>query len=156
SVTRCVEALAAAVRARGKPITAAVFPTPALARTLVRQAWEEWPVDAVFPMLYHGFYQEEVPWIGACVREARAAGAGLGALPASDGAAPPDALFAGLYLPDLEPAELARAVAVAREAGAGGVSVFEMGGLTDEHLTALAGALGAVPAGASASEPARR
>jgi len=129
SVTGCVEVLAAAARARGKPITAAVFPTPALARKLVRQAWDEWPVDAVFPMLYHRFYEEDIPWIGRCVEEGRAA-------------ARPGTLYAGLYLPDLDPAGLARAVAVARNAGAGGVSMFEMGGLSDEHLAALVEALG--------------
>ena len=120
--------LAEAVHDRGKPITAAVFPTPALARQLVRQAWEEWPVDQVFPMLYHTFYEEDLAWIGASVEE------GVAAL---DGTL----LNAGLYLPDLDPSAMAEAVDIAREAGAAGVSFFEMGGLTDEHLAALAARL---------------
>ncbi len=127
SVTTLVRELAATVHAAGKRISAAVFPTPALARTLVRQAWDEWPLDAVFPMLYHGFYKEDIAWIGACAAEGRRA------LPAST------PLFAGVYLPDLTPAELARARRVATEAGAAGVSVFELQGLTDAHLAALAG-----------------
>ena len=46
-------------------------------------------------------------------------------------------LYAGLYLPALDPAELATAVAAARDAGAAGFSLFEMSGLTDGHLASL-------------------
>lgn len=140
SVTGLVVEVAAAVRARGKPITAAVFPTPSIARRLVRQAWDEWPLDAVFPMLYHGFYLEDIEWIGEGIRESRLAGVGPGT-GQRPGTPPPDRLNAGLYLPDLGPEDLAEAVVVAREAGAGGVSFFEMDGLTDEHLSALRGVL---------------
>ena len=128
SVTGAVRHLASSVRAEGKPITAAVFPTPTLARRLVRQAWDEWPLDRVFPMLYHRFYLEGIDWIGASASEGVEA---LGSTP----------LNAGLYLPDLTPEELAQAVRVARDAGASGVSLFEMNGLTDEHLSALRGVL---------------
>ncbi len=114
--------LADAVHAHGKRITAAVFPTPTLARKLVRQAWEQWPLDAFFPMLYHGFYNEDLAWVG------RATGEGVAALP------PAIPLYSGLYLPSLPPEELARAVSIARLAGAAGVSLFEMGGLTEQHL----------------------
>lgn len=125
AVTQLVSGLARTVHARGKAISAAVFPTPTIARTLVRQAWEKWPLDIVFPMLYHSFYREGVEWIG------RGAAEGVAALPASV------PLIAGLYLPDLPPADLARAVQVARDGGAAGVSMFEMGGLSDAHLEAL-------------------
>jgi uncharacterized lipoprotein YddW (UPF0748 family) len=124
-VTGLVRQIAAAGRAAGKPVTAAVFPTPTIARRLVRQAWDEWGLDAVFPMAYHGFYNEPVPWIGEAVRE------GVAALP---GTTP---LYAGLYLPDLTPGDLGTAVGVAMAAGAAGVSVFEMDGLSDQHLDAL-------------------
>jgi len=125
AVTQLVSGLARTVHARGKAISAAVFPTPMIARTLVRQAWDKWPLDVVFPMLYHSFYREEVAWIG------RGAAEGVAALPASV------PLVAGLYLPDLSPADLARAVQVARDGGAAGVAMFEMGGLSDAHLAAL-------------------
>jgi len=131
SVTEAVRGLADTVHARGKPITAAVFPTPDIARTLVRQSWDEWPLDRFFPMLYNGFYLEDIPWIGRGVRE------GVAALAGSD-----RSLNAGLYLPDLTPGELAEAVRTAREAGAAGVSFFESEGLSDEHLAALRGVLG--------------
>ncbi len=129
SVTDLVKGLARRAHARGKAISAAVFPTPMIARTLVRQAWDTWPLDVVFPMLYHSFYEEEIPWIGRGVAQ------GVAALPASE------PLYAGLYLPSLDPRELAAAVRTARDNGAAGVSCFDSGGLTDQHLTALRGAL---------------
>ena len=125
SVTEVVAMLANAVHAHRKPISAAVFPTPTIARRLVRQAWDEWTVDAVFPMLYHRFYEQDVPWIGSAAAE------GVRALP------PGRALYAGLYVPDLPPPDLARAVTEARDAGARGVSFFALGGLTDAHLAAV-------------------
>ena len=107
-----------------KPITAAVFPTPSIARQLVRQAWDEWPVDAVFPMLYHSFYEEGLQWIGRGIVE------GLEAISARPSAASsPRRLLAGLYLPSLTAADRIQAAEIAREAGAQGVSFFEMGGL---------------------------
>jgi uncharacterized lipoprotein YddW (UPF0748 family) len=129
SVTRLVREVADAVHAHDTLLSAAVFPTPTLARRLVRQAWDEWPVDMVFPMLYHSFYEEEIAWVGSCVGE------GVAALAASTVAG--DVLNAGLYLPALDPSGLADAVAVARDAGASGVSFFQMEGLTDAHLAAL-------------------
>jgi uncharacterized lipoprotein YddW (UPF0748 family) len=138
SVTGLVEALAATVHEApassfgsdlnpaggGKAITAAVFPTPTIARSLVRQAWDEWPLDAVFPMLYHSFYEEKVEWIGRGVAE------GLRAMAArTPGSPSPTSLFAGLYLPALSTEERAEAAEVARRAGAQGVSFFEMAGL---------------------------
>ena len=76
-------------------------------------------------MLYHRFYLESIEWIGAAAREGVAA---LG------GKFP---LHAGLYLPDLSPDDLAQAIRQARVAGAAGVALFEMGGLTPEHLARL-------------------
>ena len=60
AITELVTLLGHAAHAHGKKITAAVFATPSLARQLVRQAWDKWPVDAVFPMLYHNFYQPPI------------------------------------------------------------------------------------------------
>ena len=111
SITGAVEGLAAAAREHGTPITAAVFPSPSIARRLVRHDWDRWPLDRFCPMLYQGFYLEDVPWIGDGVRE------GVAALAATDrdvrgGVATP--LNAGFYLPSLDPVALAEAVATAR------------------------------------------
>jgi len=116
--------------APGKPISAAVFPTPTIARRLVRQAWDEWPVDAVFPMLYHSFYEEGLEWIGIGVAD------GLRNLENPSNSPEDDPsrqtarhLFAGLYLPALSPDERLDATNIARKAGAHGVSFFEMGSI---------------------------
>ncbi len=125
SVTELVGLLANTVRSNGRSITAAVFPTPTVARQLVRQAWEEWDVDAVFPMIYHGFYEEPVSWIESATRE------GVEAL---GGRIP---LYSGLYLPQLSPEELGEAVMYAQRGGATGVSLFELGRLSREHAARL-------------------
>lgn len=125
SVTGLVRDLVDAVHSAGKPASAAVFPTPVIARRLVRQAWDEWPLDAVYPMLYHSFYNETVAWIGQGVHEGR------GILPRER------LLYAGLYLPDLPPAALGSAVENALAAGAAGVSLFELDGATAEHLARM-------------------
>ena len=128
-LTDLVRLLVDTVHVRGKRISAAVFPTPGLARKLVRQAWEQWPLDAVFPMIYHDFYQEDLPWIGAATAE------GVAALPARV------PLYGGLYLPSLSPEDLAAAVRLAYRAGARGVSLFELGRFSDEHLARFREAL---------------
>ncbi len=116
AVTKLVHRVAEVVRQKGRKITAAVFPTPAIARKLVRQDWARWNLDAVLPMVYASFYNEKVPWIESAVKE------GVAALP------PERPLYAGLYLPDLQTREdFDLAVQGALAGGAKGVSLF--GGL---------------------------
>lgn len=115
-VTRIVNRIAAAVKPLGKQLTAAVFPTPSIARRLVRQDWTRWDLDAVLPMTYHGFYEKPVGWIEEAVREGVAGLAGK------------RPLYPGLYLSMLqEEADYERAVAAARAGGASGIALF--GGL---------------------------
>jgi uncharacterized lipoprotein YddW (UPF0748 family) len=116
SVTRLVNRLVEVAHGKGKRITAAVFPSPTIARTLVRQDWPNWKLDAVLPMTYHSFYNAAVDWIEPTVRE------GVAALPTNR------PLYAGLYLPDIKTEdEFDRAVRFARAGGAKGVALF--GGL---------------------------
>lgn len=126
TITRVVGEIATEARAASKRVTAAVFPTPAIAKRLVRQEWTRWDVDAVLPMVYNGFYKEDVAWIERATRE------GVEAL---SGRIP---LYTGLYVPDLSPADLARAAERAFAGGAQGISVFEGNTLTPEHWNALA------------------
>lgn len=126
TITRVVGEMYDVAHARGKLLTAAVFPTPAIAKTLVRQDWTKWKVDAVLPMVYNGFYNKDVAWVETATREGVEALAGR--IP----------LYSGLYLPDLPPAELAKAIAHAIAGGASGVSVFEGSMLTPDHLHAIA------------------
>jgi uncharacterized lipoprotein YddW (UPF0748 family) len=125
TVTRMVAALHDVAHRRGKAVTAAVFPTPDIARTLVRQDWTKWTLDAVLPMIYNGFYKEDVVWVEKATREGVAA---LG------GRIP---LYSGLYVPDLSPVQLAEAVRRALAGGANGVSLFQGDMLTPEYLKAL-------------------
>lgn len=113
AITRVVNELASVAHEHGKLITASVFPSPTIARRLVRQDWPAWDLDAVLPMVYHSFYEEPVAWIEPTVAE------GVAALPASR------PLYAALYLPALKAdGAFAEAVARARAGGAAGVALF--------------------------------
>ncbi|MEO5511127.1 MAG: putative glycoside hydrolase [Longimicrobiales bacterium] len=126
AITAIVNQICAAVHEEKKPVTAAVFPTPTIARALVRQDWTKWNVDALMPMIYNGFYNEPVGWVGSATREC---------VQAVQGRTP---IHTGLYVPDLKPAELARATALALEAGSQGVILFDLNATSDEHLAAVA------------------
>lgn len=130
-ITQVVRRLATAVHDHDKMISAAVFPTPDIARRLVRQEWASWPLDAVMPMVYHNFYEEEVPWIETAVRE------GVSALD------PETPLYSGLYIPELPPDQLVEAVRHARAGGARGVALFSVGSMTDAHWEMLSTVLSA-------------
>lgn len=125
SITNVVRNMSAVAHQHKKPITAAVFPTPEIAKRIVRQDWVNWPLDAVCPMIYHGFYRESVKWIGDAVSE------GVKAL---RGSFP---LYAGLYLPDFkgDDEQVRQGIKLALENGAAGVSVF--GKLTPSLLNVL-------------------
>ncbi|TPG71868.1 family 10 glycosylhydrolase [Hymenobacter nivis] len=112
-VNEVVRRLTAVAKQYRKPITAAVFPTPDIAHRNVKQDWVNWNISAVCPMIYHGFYKENVSWIGQAVKE------GVGAL---NGKFP---LYAGLYLSDFKSdAELTQGIELALRHGAAGVSLF--------------------------------
>lgn len=125
SITNVVSNMAEVARRHKKPITAAVFPTPEIAKRIVRQDWTNWPLDAVCPMIYHGFYRESVKWIGDAVAE------GVKAL---HGRFP---LYAGIFLADFkgDEAQVREGIQLAIENGAAGVSVF--GRLTPSLLRIL-------------------
>ena len=114
AINNVVNNLATVAKKHKKWISAAVFPTPEVARRNVRQDWTNWNLNAVFPMIYHGFYQEDVKWIGDAVKE------GVHFL---GGKFP---LYAGLYLPDFNGnmEELSAGIKHAMSNGAAGVSLF--------------------------------
>lgn len=124
AVTNIVNRLALVAQTHRKPISAAVFPTPEVARRNVRQDWVSWNLDGICPMIYHGFYKEDIGWIGDAVAE------GFNAL---HGKFP---LYAGLYLPDFPTtAEVSQGIVQALTRGAAGVSLF--GNVTEDVLQAL-------------------
>lgn len=113
SITNVVNALSAVASEYNKQITAAVFPTPDVAKRNVRQDWSNWNLDAVFPMIYHGFYKEDINWIGDAVKE------GIRSLPKNI------PLYAGLFLPDFKNIdELRKAIHITLNNGAAGISFF--------------------------------
>lgn len=113
AITHVVNSLSAVAATFKKPSSAAVFPTPEVAKRIVRQDWTNWTLNAVYPMIYHGFYKEEVSWIGDAVEE------GVKAL---HGKFP---LYAGLFIPDFKTHdELAAGIKTALDHGAAGISLF--------------------------------
>ncbi len=126
NITKIVNRLSAVAHSFKKPITAAVFPTPEIAKRIVRQDWSNWNLDGICPMIYHGFYREDVTWIGDAVAEGVK---GIG------GKFP---LYAGLYMPDFKSEdEIKKGIELAMLNGAAGVSIF--GNLSDPILNILKG-----------------
>ncbi|MBL7972723.1 MAG: family 10 glycosylhydrolase [Prolixibacteraceae bacterium] len=123
-ITRVVNSLSELAGQYRKPITAAVFPTPEVARRIVRQDWTNWKLDGICPMIYHGFYKEQVSWIGDAVEE------GVHFL---CGRFP---LYAGIFLPDFKSdEELEQGIKTAIQHGASGISLF--GNIGDNVLRIL-------------------
>ena len=124
TVTALVKRIKGVVAGHGKQLTAAVFPTPSMARKICRQDWDKWPLDAVCPMVYQSFYLQPISWIGEAMRE------NIQAVRCP--------VYPGLYLPDLKtPAELGEAITVALLRGASGVSLFGLDCATAEYWEAL-------------------
>ena len=123
NITTVVNRLAAVAHSHKKNITAAVFPTPEIAKRIVRQDWVNWNLDGIFPMIYHGFYKENTAWIGDAVDE------GVKGL---NGRFP---LYAGLFLPDFKnDDDLKTGIQYALNNGAAGISFF---GKVDEKILGL-------------------
>ena len=107
-----------------KKLTAAVFPYPEMADHMVRQRWDKWNIDEVYPMIYHGFYNEEIDWVGYATRQG-----------VEDLSAKEVKLNTGLYIPDFKtPQELHEGIMQAKNNGAVGVSFFDGGAITPEFL----------------------
>ena len=104
-----------AARAGGKKISAAVFPGPSRARTMVRQDWGRFDLDAFFPMLYSSFYEAGPEFVKQYTEEA-----------VKTVKVP---VHSGLYLPDMTDADFTRSIELALGAGAAGVSLFDFGAM---------------------------
>ena len=112
SITKLVDEMYDLVHKNGKVLSAAVFPTPALAKLRVRQDWVNWKLDYVMPMIYHKYENKPVEWIETATREGVEALAGK--FP----------LYSGLHLYQLTPEELGLAAGLSVKAGASGLSLF--------------------------------
>ncbi len=115
------------VHKHNKKLTAAVFPYPEMADHMVRQRWDKWNIDEVYPMIYHGFYNEEIDWIGYATNQG-----------VSDVKNMNTGINTGVYIPPFKSAEeLKEAILLAKKNGAKGTAFYEGPNLTDEYLAAI-------------------
>ncbi|WP_299337090.1 family 10 glycosylhydrolase [uncultured Psychroserpens sp.] len=120
AITSLVNELVDIAHNSDQNMTAAVFPFPEMSRQMVRQAWNDWNLDAAFPMVYNNFYRENVSWIGFAIEQ------GI-----NDVEFP---IHAGLYSPALtDPKDLEKAIRLVKEKGAKGFSIFTADNLNDEQ-----------------------
>lgn len=112
AVGNVADTIARRVKSEGKFVSAAVFPGPSMARRMVRQDWGKWTLDAFFPMIYNGFYNEGAAWIGRSVKES---------VNAVNGRAK---IYAGLFFPDIKE-DFEACLDAAFDNGASGVSFFD-------------------------------
>jgi len=144
-ITTLVNEVADTIHQRGKKISADVFPGPySHAYWMVRQEWNKWAVDAVFPMNYNDFYLEPASWVGKVTRkEVRAMKHKV-------------PVYSGLFIcrdwqnkqniadPEghgLLPSEIKRVVRDCRKSGAAGICLFSASSMTEAHWQALSEAL---------------
>jgi uncharacterized lipoprotein YddW (UPF0748 family) len=124
AVTELVNEIAELVHGKGIALTAAVFPFPEMSRQMVRQAWNDWNLDAAYPMLYHNFYRQNIKWIGFAAQQ------GL-----NDVDFP---VHAGLFSPALrDTADLEEAILLAKKKGTAGVCIFTADGMTEHQKSIL-------------------
>jgi uncharacterized lipoprotein YddW (UPF0748 family) len=115
------------VHKHGKILTAAVFPYPEMSDHMVRQRWDKWNIDKVYPMIYHGFYNEEIDWIGFATAQGVKDLKGMNT-----------ELSTGIYIPPFKSgAELKDAILYAKNNGAVGVTFFDGPALSEEYLRTI-------------------
>lgn len=139
-ITNTVNNIAKVVHGKGKKINAAVFPGPGIAKKLVRQEWDKWDLDAVYPMNYNDFYLKGPEWVGEITKEEVAA---------VNNQKP---IFSGLFIcPNPEnkteendpenhgllPSEMETAIRGSMENGATGISLFTPERMTPAHWIAF-------------------
>lgn len=135
NVTNLVNAVCDALHAKGKKISADVFPGPkSHAEWMVRQQWNKWNVDVFFPMNYNDFYLKPAAWVGEVTKEE---------VESTD-----KPVYSGLFIcrdwqnkanlvdPEnsgLVPSEIGEAIRSAMQAGAAGICLFTPESMTDDH-----------------------
>ncbi len=124
AITTLVNEIVAIAHNKNQKVTAAVFPFPEMSRQMVRQAWNDWNLDAAYPMLYQNFYQENINWIGFATEQ------GVNSVDFP--------IYAGLYSPALQSAEdFEKAIRLAKENGASGFSIFTADNLNADQKAVL-------------------
>lgn len=112
-LNKTVHLLREVIQSQDLEITAAVFPTPEISRTMVMQDWNSWQLDRYFPMVYHNFYEKQVEWIKEVMAE-------------NKWLLPKTPVICGIYLPALQKGDqFSQAVSAALAGGADGVAMFD-------------------------------
>ncbi|MFY0592418.1 family 10 glycosylhydrolase [Roseivirga sp.] len=125
SITNLVNRIAIEVHKRNKKLSASVFATPNLARKYVRQAWDEWDLDFVFPMIYYQFYAEEIDFIRTGTQE------GVDALKGSK------PLYTAQYLSEKTTEDVEVMIEKVKAGGANGIAFYDYGLLNEEKAAVL-------------------
>ena len=124
AITTLVNEIIDIAHSKNKKVTAAVFPFPEMSRQMVRQAWDDWNLDAAYPMLYQNFYRENINWIGFATKQ------GVNDVNFL--------IFSGLYVGALkESNDFEKAIIISKENGASGISIFTADGLNKEQQAVL-------------------
>ncbi len=124
AITTLVNEIVTIAHNKNQKVTAAVFPFPEMSRQMVRQAWNDWNLDAAYPMLYQNFYQESVNRIGFATEQ------GVNSVDFP--------IYSGLYSPALQNAEdFEKAIRLAKENGASGFSIFTADNLNADQKAVL-------------------
>lgn len=126
-LVKIVNHIAGEVHAKGKKISAAVFPTPDISRRLVRQDWERFDLDAFMPMIYFNDYNGDLDWVADVVRKD---------VKILNGRAP---LYAGLNMGHVRDYGVEKVVRTCLDNGADGISFFTGNGMKEDELDAFTG-----------------
>ncbi len=115
------------VEKSGLVTSAAVFPTPKMARRMVRQDWDQWHLNYYFPMVYNNFYGRKYGWIKKVTKEDKKA------------VGENSKVFCGLFLPALKKGNsLTKAMKAAIKGGADGIAFFDLNVLNKQLLQQIA------------------
>jgi hypothetical protein len=119
AVVKIANALADVIHKHHKIASADVFPSPDVARKLVRQDWTKFThLDIVFPMIYYQFYNEQAEWIITETKE------GVKGLKKSGSNA---YLCSGIYADEESAPYLSTIFDYVRGAGSEGISIYDLG-----------------------------
>lgn len=146
ALTDLVNELCTVIHTQGKKVSADVYPNlEGDARRMVRQEWEKWNLDAVFPMNYNDFFGEQPTWIAQATRAEAQALQGKSVPVYSRFLICRDwerkASADGSTVGGLLPSQLGEAVMSSVRGGAAGISLFAAHDMTEAHWEAFAQAL---------------
>ena len=128
AITSLVNEIAKIVHAKGKIISADVYPGPWQSNKQVRQKWDEWDLDMVFPMIYTHTFNKQPEWIGTQTAE------GVDSLKNNG---KKTELFTGLEAEIMTDENFRIGVHDALKNGAEGISVFKLETINKEKFSIL-------------------